>query len=75
DDQHHYFNKFDTLWQYADKYLIDHEYGDFYSGGLDKQPELKTALKGHLWKACYHQYRSLANSIDRLKGKKKRGRP
>ena len=67
-DKMEYFAKFEMLWKYCDTYLIDHEHGDFYSGGLDKEPAMKTALKGHIWKAAYHQYRSLENSIDRLKG-------
>lgn len=67
DDDQRYFDKFRMMWNYIDKYLIDHEYGEWYSGGLDKQPELKTALKGHIWKACYHQYRSLENCVKRLR--------
>ena len=66
DDSMNYFQKFETLWKYTDQYLIDHEYGDLYAGGLDKQPDQKTALKGHIWKAAYHQYRSLENCIVRL---------
>ncbi len=66
-DEMHYFDKFETLWKYCDTYLIDHENGDFYAGGLDKEPKMKTALKGHIWKAAYHQYRSLENSINRLR--------
>ena len=66
-DEMKYFSKFETLWKYADAYLIDHENGDWFAGGLDKQPEMKTALKGQIWKAFYHQYRSLANCIDRLR--------
>ncbi len=70
-DKMGYFNKFEKLWSYCDQYLIDHQYGDFYAGGLDKQPEMKNALKGHIWKACYHQYRSLSNCIHRLKEENK----
>jgi cellobiose epimerase len=66
-DEMNYFQKFEMLWTYTDTNLIDHEHGDFYAGGLDKQPEMKTALKGHIWKAAYHQYRSLENCIVRLK--------
>ncbi len=66
DDAHRYYEKFEELWKYCDTYLIDHENGDFYSGGLDKQPEMKTALKGNIWKAAYHQYRSLENCVKRL---------
>ncbi|GEO10396.1 AGE family epimerase/isomerase [Segetibacter aerophilus] len=67
-DPMHYFDKFKKLWQYTQTYLIDHKYGDWYEAGLDKQPEKQTALKGHIWKATYHHYRSLSNCIKRLKG-------
>ena len=36
DDQMNYFQKFETLWKYTDTYLVDHEHGDLYAGGLDK---------------------------------------
>lgn len=67
DDPHDYYGKFEKLWNYADKYLIDHENGDWYSGGLDKQPELKTVGKGNIWKGIYHHYRSLDHCIERLR--------
>ena len=68
DDKMDYYSKFETQWKYIDTYLIDHENGDWFSGGLDKQPELKTALKGHIWKAIYHHYRSMTNCMDMLRG-------
>lgn len=68
DDPMNYYSKFEKLWAYVDTYLIDHENGDWFAGGIDKQPELKTALKGHIWKAVYHHYRSMTNCVDRLKG-------
>ncbi len=67
EDEHQYYKKFETLWDYTDKYLIDHEHGDWYAGGIDKQPEMKTALKGQIWKSVYHHYRSLDNCIQRLR--------
>ncbi len=67
DDDHLYYEKFKKLWQYCDTYLIDHEYGDWYEGGLDKQPDKKMGLKGHIWKATYHQFRSLINCMHRLR--------
>lgn len=67
DDRHRYFQKFRLMWEYIDKNLIDHEHGEWYAGGIDEQPELKTAPKGHIWKACYHQYRSMANCVKRLR--------
>jgi mannobiose 2-epimerase len=68
-DKQAYFEKFKLMWNYIDTNLIDHEHGEWYPGGIDKQPELKTALKGHIWKACYHQYRSMENAVKRLRGK------
>ncbi len=67
DDPNDYYGKFLQLWNYSDTYLIDHEHGDWYSGGLDQQPELKTANKGGIWKGIYHHYRSLDAVIERLK--------
>ncbi len=67
DDDMQYFAKFEKLWSYAKLNLIDHQHGDWFAGGIDKQPELKTALKGHIWKAFYHQYRSMTNCMDRLR--------
>ncbi len=67
-DPMHYFDKFTLLWKYSQTYLIDHVYGDWYEGGLDKEPHKKTALKGHVWKATYHQYRSLSNCVKRARG-------
>ena len=67
EDKQDYFGKFKQMWRYIDTYLIDHEHGEWYAGGLDKQPNMKTALKGHIWKACYHQYRSMENAVKRLR--------
>ena len=67
DDPMRYFDKFRKLWKYTQTYLIDDTYGDWYEEGLDKEPQRKTALKGHIWKATYHQFRALMNCVDRLK--------
>jgi mannobiose 2-epimerase len=69
DDEMKYFEKFEKLWRYVQSNLIDHEHGDWFAGGIDRQPELKTAPKGHIWKAFYHQYRSMTNCMDRLRHK------
>jgi cellobiose epimerase len=66
DDEMKYFEKFEKLWKYCKDYLIDHEHGDMFEGGLDKQPDKKRALKGHLWKGNYHQLRSFTNILLRL---------
>ncbi len=61
-----YFEKFKMQWAYVQKYLIDHEHGEWYPGGLDKEPDMKTALKAQIWKANYHVFRALANCVARL---------
>jgi mannobiose 2-epimerase len=68
-DPMRYFDRFKDLWKYINSYIIDHEHGDWYEEGLDKEPERKTALKGHIWKATYHQFRALANCVKGLKAK------
>ncbi|WP_158859487.1 AGE family epimerase/isomerase [Lunatibacter salilacus] len=67
DDPWDYFSKFELQWTYIDQNLIDHEHGEWYSGGIDKQPNYKTSSKGNIWKTAYHNYRSLANCVKRLK--------
>ncbi len=62
-DAMQYAGKFVQLWRYVDTYLIDHEHGDWYEGGLDKEPQKKTANKAHIWKGTYHAFRSLSNCI------------
>jgi len=69
-DPMQYFEKFKMMWKYIQTYLVDHEYGDWYEEGLDKSPERRTALKGHIWKATYHQLRSLTNCVQRLRNNK-----
>ena len=62
-DPHQYYKKFEKLWAYVQTYLIDHEHGDWYQGGLDKQPQYKMALKGQIWKGTYHTFRALLNCV------------
>jgi len=67
DDSMHYFEKFQLQWKYVETYLIDHVHGDWYEGGIDKEPEKAKAQKGHIWKATYHNFRGLANCIHALR--------
>jgi len=67
-DKMQYFEKFKQLWGYVQTYMIDHKYGDWYEEGVDKEPQRKTALKGHIWKGTYHNFRALSNCIRRLEG-------
>ena len=61
-----YYDHFLKELDYVDKYFLDHEYGGWYEGGIDKEPRLKKGPKGHIWKACYHEGRSLMNCIKML---------
>ncbi len=55
-------------WNYVKKYLLDYEHGDWYEGGLDKEPHFKTGPKGHIWKCDYHTGRAMMNCIKMLAG-------
>jgi mannobiose 2-epimerase len=54
---------FEKQWEYVDTYVLDHRNGDWYEGGLDKEPSCATAPKGHMWKCSYHTGRALMNCI------------
>ncbi len=71
-DKMHYYDHFTKLWQYVQMYLIDHQHGDWYEEGLDKEPARLTALKAHIWKASYHNFRALSNCIMQIEAHKKR---
>lgn len=68
-DTAQYYRKFTKQWNYVQKYLIDHEHGDWYEEGLDKSPEYKTRLKAQIWKGTYHNFRALTNCINRIEEK------
>lgn len=67
EDPRQYFEKFQTQWAYVNQNLLDHEYGGWYAGGIDKQPEMRRADKSHIWRGAYHTTRSLVNCIQRLR--------
>jgi cellobiose epimerase len=58
-----YFDYFLKQWEYVKRYILDNENGDWFEGGLDKEPHLKTGLKSHIWKCTYHTARALMNCI------------
>ncbi|RDC61463.1 AGE family epimerase/isomerase [Adhaeribacter pallidiroseus] len=66
-DSLNYFSLFQKEWKYINTYIIDHEHGEWYMGGIDKEPDMKTAQKGQIWKASYHQFRALSNIVQRLR--------
>ena len=67
-DDPRYGEYFLKQWKYIDRFILDHERGDWFEGGLDKEPHLKTGPKSHIWKCTYHTGRSLMNCIALLSG-------
>ncbi|MBN8707144.1 MAG: AGE family epimerase/isomerase [Bacteroidetes bacterium] len=61
-----YYEKFVQLWEYVSNYILDPVNGDWYEGGLDKEPHLATGPKSHIWKCTYHTGRALMNCITML---------
>ncbi|MEJ2543860.1 MAG: AGE family epimerase/isomerase [Calditrichaceae bacterium] len=55
-DEEQYFETFKKQWQYIDEYLVDHKYRKGH-----------TQNKGYDWKANYHNFRALLNSVKMLK--------
>ncbi len=64
-----YYMKFCEQWNYVKKYLLDHKYGGWYWGGIDKAPQNIKGPKATIWKVDYHTTRGLINCIRRLEGK------
>ncbi|MFH0989549.1 MAG: glycosyl hydrolase [bacterium] len=67
EDEHRYFEKFCTQWDYCKEYVIDQRNGGWYWGGADIVPENRTSAKASIWKCNYHTSRALINCIDQLK--------
>ncbi|HEY9165744.1 MAG TPA: AGE family epimerase/isomerase [Candidatus Kryptonia bacterium] len=63
-----YHEHFLKQWSYIKNYLLDHKHGDWYEGGLDREPHFKNGPKGHIWKAAYHTGRALMNCAKMLAG-------
>ena len=68
-DEQDYIAYFGAQWDYIDTYLVDHERGGWFAGGLDRQPELRDGPKAFVWKAAYHDARALMNVMARLRTK------
>jgi mannobiose 2-epimerase len=67
DDETDYYGKFLATWDYIDNYLIDKEYGGWYSNGLDQSPDSQDQLKSHGWKTTYHNTRGMVHCIEMLR--------
>jgi len=69
-EEEKYYNTFLKQWEYVNKYIIDHDNGDWFEGGIDKEPQFKTGPKSHMWKCTYHTCRALMNCITMLADEK-----
>jgi mannobiose 2-epimerase len=58
-----YWELFEKQWEYIDKYLLDHQKGDWFEGGLDREPHSISGPKSHMWKCTYHTGRALMDCI------------
>jgi cellobiose epimerase len=67
-DDKRYNEYFLRQWEYVKRYIIDNENGDWFEGGIDKEPHFRTDVKSHMWKCTYHTCRALMNCISLLKG-------
>jgi mannobiose 2-epimerase len=56
-----YLDAFQRQWEYIKTYLLDGENGDWFEGGMDKDPHFRTGPKSHMWKCTYHTGRALMN--------------
>ncbi len=61
-----YYEKFLQLWEYVSAYILDPVNGDWYEGGIDREPHFVTGPKSHIWKCTYHTGRALMNCITLL---------
>lgn len=66
DDPAGYYGYFLKMWEYIDRYLIDHQNGGWYNYGLDTFPENRTQPKSHAWKTTYHNVRAMTHCIRML---------
>jgi mannobiose 2-epimerase len=62
-----YFEYFLRQWNYVKSNIIDAAGGDWFEGGLDKEPHFRMGPKSHMWKCTYHSCRALMNCIALLK--------
>jgi len=67
DDPLDYGKRFLDQWKFIKEYLVDWEYGGWYSSSIDKEPRAKEDKKAQIWKGNYHTARSLINCINRIK--------
>jgi mannobiose 2-epimerase len=62
-----YDHLFEQQWNYLKKNVIDPVNGGWYTNGVDTRPQARNFPKASEWKTTYHNYRALANCLERLK--------
>ena len=65
--EHKYYEYFIRQWNYVKSSIIDAAGGDWYEGGIDKEPHFQKGPKSHMWKCTYHTCRALMNCITLMK--------
>jgi mannobiose 2-epimerase len=63
-----YYEYFLRQWEYVQSFIIDSKGGDWFEGGIDKEPHFRTGPKSHMWKCTYHTGRTLMNCSTILQG-------
>lgn len=63
-----YYALFQKQWGYIKENMIDHNHRGWYAEGVDTDPEALQGAKAQIWKANYHNIRSLINVTQMLKG-------
>jgi cellobiose epimerase len=61
-----YSEYFLRQWNYVKSNIIDAAGGDWYEGGIDKEPHFRKGPKSHMWKCTYHTCRALMNCMSLL---------
>lgn len=61
-----YVEVFLKQWDYVKNYIMDYENGDWFEGGIDKEPHFKFGPRSHMWKCTYHTGRAMMNCIKML---------
>ena len=62
-----YYEYFLRQWNYVKSHVIDSAGGDWFEGGIDKEPHFRKGPKSHMWKCTYHTCRALMNCISLLR--------
>lgn len=68
EDPRDYYGKFLATWNYIEAYLMDQEFGGWFSEGLDSARRSKDQPKSSGWKTTYHNTRAMVHCIEMLHG-------